>query len=314
MPSVAAANPDVAGSTPASAEKHIRGWLTRGRFQRHLRRAVGVPDLERAKEYAHYLLPKDQDGELLPLTCPIKCFTVFGAGVYAYMRWCVLMKRIFFVAFLFSFPNMIDNIYGDGLQVKNWLSVQTIGNARSLTAAYGAAELLVLGTLLWGLFTAVEIVRKQETRLQPRETPGERTVILSGLPRRCPRAELPSRVARAMGRYGEVTRVVVARPIRDLLLRMPARHALLHRLRIARVERFLCAAGHMQRRTALEAAVERAVRILREHDSESKAMVGGHGGDEAGSGGDEAGGGGGEAAPVGGTPTSAAAAATRARR
>ena len=90
--------------------------------------------------------------------------------------------------------------YGDGLQVKNWLSVQTIGNARSLTAAYGAAELLVLGTLLWGLFTAVEIVRKQETRLQPRETPGERTVILSGLPRRCPRAELPSRVARPLPR------------------------------------------------------------------------------------------------------------------
>ena len=69
---------------------------------RHLGRAVGVPELARAKAHASSLLPHDQDGRLLPFPCPIECFTVFGAGVYAYMRWTVLMKRVFFIAFLFS--------------------------------------------------------------------------------------------------------------------------------------------------------------------------------------------------------------------
>ena len=84
---------------------------------RKLGASIGVPDLRQAREYAKSLLPHDQDGKLLPLSCPIECFQVFGSGVYAYMRWTQLMKNIFFVCFLFSLANMVNNIFGGELQV-----------------------------------------------------------------------------------------------------------------------------------------------------------------------------------------------------
>jgi hypothetical protein len=150
------------------------------------------------QKHAESLLPHDQDGRLLPLECPIECFTVFGAGVYAYMRWTVLMKRVFFVCFLFSLSNMVNNIFGGevgasrrrreppatrplglcrlsgvpsscvprraqlGPEKSSWLSMPTIGNAKTLNASYGASEVLVVGVLLWGMFAAVRIVRKEE--------------------------------------------------------------------------------------------------------------------------------------------------------
>lgn len=267
-------------------QKHIRGKLVRVQLQRQMNRTVGVPDIERAKEYSRLLLPHDQDGELLPLSCPIECFRVFGSGIYSYMRWAVLMKRIFFVAFLFSFSSMVDNIFGGELHVKNWLAVPTIGNARSLNAAYGAAELLVLATLLWGMFAAVSIVRKDEALLQPRRTPGERTVLLSGLPAQ---ASTHAQVARAMARYGAVSHAIITSPVREVLMRMPERASLLHALRRARIELFLSrrpaasggfsAAANLlapkasQRRVGLESRVESAAQNLRGHDDESCAML-----------------------------------------
>ena len=63
---------------------------------------VGRPSLKKAREHAKALLPHDQSGNLLPLSCPLECFQIFGSGVYVYMMWVQLMKRIFTVAFLFS--------------------------------------------------------------------------------------------------------------------------------------------------------------------------------------------------------------------
>jgi hypothetical protein len=88
-------------------QQHARGYLLRKHHQRHLRRAVGIPNLELSKELADAMLPKDQDGDLLPLSCPVECFRVYGAGLYSYMQWAVLMKRVFFICFLFSFSNMV---------------------------------------------------------------------------------------------------------------------------------------------------------------------------------------------------------------
>ena len=68
----------------------VRGWLVRRRLDQLLDRAVAKPDLRLAKEFARSLLPRDQDGRLLPLGCNINCFKVFGSGVYCYMRWCVV--------------------------------------------------------------------------------------------------------------------------------------------------------------------------------------------------------------------------------
>ena len=131
-------------------QSRFRAARVRRAVHRYLGRAVGVPDLARAKAYAASLLPHDQEGRLLPLSCPIECFTVFGAGVYAYMRWTMLMKRVFFIAFLFSVAELVNNAFGDGLSGtnKSWLSMPTIGNAKQLSASYGASEVLVIGTFL----------------------------------------------------------------------------------------------------------------------------------------------------------------------
>ena len=221
-------------------QARFRGARVRRAVHRWLGRAVGVPDLARAKAHARSLLPHDQDGRLLPLSCPIECFTVFGAGVYAYMRWTVLMKRVYFVAFLFSIANMVNNIFGGELTEGTWLSVPTIGNAKQLNAAYGASEVLVLGTFMWGMFAAVKIVRKEEALLQPLHTPGEQTVMLRGLPPHATRQSL----VHCMSRYGEVSHAVLAAPIRPTLLRMPERARLLQQVLTARIELFLRGQTH----------------------------------------------------------------------
>jgi hypothetical protein len=218
-------------------QARFRGTSVRRKVRSILGRSAGVPELKKAKDNARSLLPHDQEGRLLPLTCPIECFQVFGPGVYAYMRWTVLMKRVMFVAFLFSIANMVHNIFGNELSSGSWLSVPTIGNASRLNASYGAAEVLVLGSLLWGMFAAVSIVRKEEALLQPLATPGEHSVMLTGLPCR----PAPSREAllEAMSKYGPVSHGVVALPMRHVLLRMAERRTLLQALLTARVELFL---------------------------------------------------------------------------
>ena len=238
-------------------QARFRGARIRHQLHRWLGRAVGVPDMERAKAHARSLLPHDQEGRMLPLSCPIECFTVFGAGVYAYMLWAVLMKRVFFVAFLFSVANMVNNIFGGELSQGSWLSVPTIGNAKELNAAYGASEVLVLGTFVWGMFAAVRIVRKEEALLQPLHTPGEQTVMLTGLPLHAPAggggaAGGPSAslshdaLVESMGLYGDVSHAVIAAPIRPTLLRMPERARLLQQLLTARIELFLRGKSHPQ--------------------------------------------------------------------
>ena len=83
-------------------QKIWRGHSVRLSVLVHTKRQVGMPNLKKAKEHAQSLLPHDQVGSLLPLSCPVECFQVFGMGVYVYMRWMLLMKRVFVVAFLFS--------------------------------------------------------------------------------------------------------------------------------------------------------------------------------------------------------------------
>ena len=61
---------------------------------------------------------------------------------------------------------MVNNILGRGLNEGTWLSMPTIGNARQINASYGAADLLVLGTLVWGMFAAVRIVRTYAANLK----------------------------------------------------------------------------------------------------------------------------------------------------
>jgi len=96
-------------------EAAVRGWVVRRRVRALLNRAVAKPELGRAKEYARSLLPRDQDGRLLPLGCNVACFKVFGSGVYVYMRWVRLMQYVFLYAFTLSLANLIHNVTGGGV-------------------------------------------------------------------------------------------------------------------------------------------------------------------------------------------------------
>ena len=96
---------------------------------------------------------------------------------------------------------------------------------------------MVLGVLLWGMFAAARIVRKEEQLLKPLATPGEHTVMLSGLPT-YPRPHRKALID-SFSTYGEVTHAVVALPIRHVLLRMPERSRLLQQLLTARIQLFL---------------------------------------------------------------------------
>ena len=96
-------------------QKRVRGHLVRAKIKERLDRAVAPPNLKRAIEHAESLLPHDQAGRQLPLSCPIKCFQVFGAGVYTYMLFVRTMRTVFLVAFVLSLANMIYNTTGGEL-------------------------------------------------------------------------------------------------------------------------------------------------------------------------------------------------------
>lgn len=219
-------------------QRHYRGYIARCHFARNVHALAGKPTLARAREYKrecqpHTIVATGEDKRLvvpLPLNCHIDCFQVFGEGVYCYMLWMRMMKRTFFVAFLFAMPNMAHNIAGNRLPdcgANCWLSVHTVGNVSALNAAYGISELVILGVLLYAMFTSLHIVRSEAARMKSRGTPADYTVMLHGLPAR-PADERA--LAQAMAAFGTVQSLHVCLAIRDVLLRMPVRHKLLQAL------------------------------------------------------------------------------------
>jgi hypothetical protein len=176
-------------------QAHLRGWLVRRRFDKLLDRAVATSDLQLAKEFARSLLPRDQDGRLLPLGCNINCFKVFGSGVYCYMRWCArravgrpalphardpactlispgrckLMQTVFLYAFTLSLANLIHNSTGGGLLrptsssfLNSLFTGTTLGNASTLNSSYGAVEVLVSAVFAYGMFRGHSLVVEEE--------------------------------------------------------------------------------------------------------------------------------------------------------
>ena len=273
---------------PSSSRRY--GAATATQRLVHTKRQVGMPNLKKAKEHAQSLLPHDQVGSLLPLSCPVECFQVFGMGVYVYMRWMLLMKRVFVVAFLFSLANLVQNMTGGLLEEANWMSIHTFGNVARLDASYGASELMVLSTLLFGMFSAVRLVREASYVMKkPDATPGECTVLL----------QLPtggrvdtSVIRTAMGAFGYVRHVSEALEIRDVLSRMEARHRLLQQLHAARCEAYLKGHapdaklyekkggkkskaywGQAAKRAALRVKVEGATYRLNEHDEATANLL-----------------------------------------
>lgn len=218
-------------------QKVVRGVLVRTSLQARMNRLVGKPSLARAREHARSLLPKDQAGELLPLNCPIECFQVFGTGVYCYMLWMQLMKRTFFVAFLFAFANLVQNTTGGQLQEQqSWLSIHTFGNVPRLDASYGASELLILCTLLYGMFEAVRLVNSAARTMQsPQTSEADQTIQIDAEGAAFDRDV----VRQAMAPYGAVRHVTVVYDVRDVLLRLVERLGLLRDLHSARCEFFL---------------------------------------------------------------------------
>ena len=300
-------------------QKHFRGFTARYHFAVALHALSGKPSLRRAREYMREMQPHTlEKTEVerhkvvpLPLSCPIECFKAFGPGVYTYMLWMRLMKRVFAVAFAFALGNMAHNWAGGEYDLNCggncWLSVHTIGNVGSLNASYGVSELLVLCVLLYGMFASVSIVHSEgsdggnggkasmsgQISLPP--TLADLTVMLEGLP-----AVPPSEAAikTAMGAFGAVHTVHVAFAIRDVLLRTNERQRRLQDLHAARCE--LCVLRvaqptapellskwglssdkkfqrkldkNQKQQAACRAQIQERDQRLRDHDQESAALL-----------------------------------------
>ena len=281
------ANPAKATPAAITMQAVFRGVFVRRRIYSHLDRAVAVPDLARAEAHAKALLPSDQEGELLPLSCPIECFRVFGSGIFTYMLWSRLMRNTFIVCFMLSVATMVHNLTGGKLQDANLLVALTLGNVDRLNSSYGATQALVLGVLLYAMFQSRHLVRMQSDLLRPYSTPADHTVALHGLH---PAVNSASYLSELASEFGEVTHAIVAPPIRDLMQRMETRRTLLETLQSRQIELFLTnarrherdaiaarggkstASGALaKRRTSLLAAVEGARQKLQAHDAHSKA-------------------------------------------
>ena len=283
--------PDPAVARPAAVAMQavFRGVFVRRRIYQHLGRAVAVPDLARAEAHARSLLPSDQEGALLPLSCPIECFRVFGSGIFTYMLWSRLMRNVFIVCFMLSVATMVHNLTGGKLQDANLLVALTLGNVDRLNSSYGATQALVLSVLIYAMFQSRHLVRMQAELFRPYSTPADHTVMLHGLH---PAVNSASYLAELASEFGEVTHAIVAPPIRDLMLRMDTRRTLLESLQSKQIELFLTNARRHERdtiaakggrslgdgalakrRIALLAAVEGARLKLQSHDDQSRTQA-----------------------------------------
>eukprot|EP00966_Prymnesium_polylepis_P066998 1555062-Prymnesium_polylepis.1 len=210
-----------------------------------------MPDIKKAVAHAEALLPHDQHGRLLPLNCPIECFQAFGSGIYTYMLWVRLMRRVFLVAFALNIANMVHNITGGELrrEASVW-SIHTLGNVSKLNTSYGATEVLVMGVLVYAMFQGAKLVRSQAALLKPYSTPADLTIMVSGLPADSVET---ARITQLGSEFGDVTHTTVAPAVRELLLRMEERRKLVEALQTSRIELFV--AGRHDRTRRLSRAL-----------------------------------------------------------
>ena len=224
-----------------------RAFIARKRVRNLLNRSVAHADIQRSRDHARSLLPHDQNGNLLPLTAPLACFRVLGAGVHTYLRWCKMMQTVFMVAFAFSLANIVLNATGGELTLNDasglarFFTATTLGNARALNASYGAVEILISIAFIWGMYQGFTLVIDEEEAAEQRDgdddnTQADCTLMLSNLP---PAAISHEELSRWFAEFGEVTHAIVATSIREILLRMPQRRLLLDELHEAQAAYFL---------------------------------------------------------------------------
>lgn len=164
-------SPPPAGKAAATAEETTpppqKKWRTKAvrdalrvEIESRLGAQVAAPKISVAKEEQERLLPHDEDGNLLPVFCPIETFRIFGAGVYSYVCWMQFMEKVFLVAFAFSLPNMIHNVAGGELSPEEttWMTVHTLGNVNHVNASYGAVELIVATVFILALWRGMAII------------------------------------------------------------------------------------------------------------------------------------------------------------
>lgn len=115
------------------------------------------PQLQLAREYVRFLLPKGDDGQLLSLCCPEAQFGAHvGAGVSTYMRFVRLTCGMFGIATLITIPQYLANYRGSGLGLASpWSSEGRCADAYAEAARNGPlAQVLahVTGIAAWLLY------------------------------------------------------------------------------------------------------------------------------------------------------------------
>ena len=255
-----------------------KGHLVRAAIKDQLSSVVSEPSIKASKAAQTASLPRDDKGKLLPIFCSVECFKVFGAGVYAYMRWQQYMAWVFGIAFAFACPNMLFNAFGGALpEGAGGVVVTTLGNVTSLNITYAVVEFFVCLTFLVALFhgrrlleAAQEQVREEEAQLGG---PSESTAWVRGLPADVKASDLKERLA---AHFGDVRHVVIAYANRELLLRMAKRKPLLEDLYYRQALVYL--ARHARRPNQsnvkrLFEKLEAARARLQEHDQMTAKMA-----------------------------------------
>ena len=270
------------GSTTATKISSLwRGHLIRDAIKDQLQSVVAKPSIKASKAAQTASLPHNERGELLPIFCSVECFKVFGAGVYAYMRWQQYMALVFAIAFALACPNMLYNALGDALpQIAGdssaWLTITTLGNVARVNVSYGVVELFICLTFVAALFHGRQMLTTAEAQVREEEERGgspESTVWLHNLPADTKAAELKERLQRM---FGDCRHVVLAYANRALLLRMSKRTPLIEDLYYRQALLYLTRHAKRPNKAAIEkhfAKLEQARTNLQAHDKETARLA-----------------------------------------
>ena len=240
-----------------------------------LEAVTATPSIEVSRAVQTARLPRDDNGNLLPLTCSLSCFKVFGPGVYAYMVWQRFMMMTFGIAFAFVMPNMSHNAFGDRLLNPTWLNIHSLGNISEVNISYAIVELLVSITFLLALRRGKQLLDHAEKDVKAEESQSgnvEETVWLRGLPS----DTTMDRLKKLMQSYGKCVHVVLAHANRELLIRIRQRTPLLETLHYRQALLHLAKhhkATSPERVAHLADKVLAARTALQEHDAATAKMT-----------------------------------------
>jgi hypothetical protein len=129
--------------------------------------ALERPRKEVAAAVAREMLPHREDGQLYSMSEGLAAFDGFGVEVSCYVRFITYTGRVFWVALLLNFSNIISNLGGG--RVDDLLAAHSLNNAECLSTSYGVVEALTSAIFVGFAFWLREQITAHARRIRDEE-------------------------------------------------------------------------------------------------------------------------------------------------